>query len=163
MRIVSIGVVATLCFACGKKEAEPPPPLPPPAKPARGAVGDRDLRVMLAEVASAKACEMMRGQLRGLRAEQDHDLTTGTLWIRDCNITNDGTNVTFHLAGHGWQWSEKTEKKAGGKFVQRGYVKFAVDATIHGSLDIAYDTKDHIVSLWFTPKQTPEIKFTTVA
>jgi hypothetical protein len=117
---------------------------------------------MLAEVASAKACEMMKGTFRGLRKEGEHDVTTGVLWTRDCKITNDGTNVTFRLGGHGWQWSEKVEKKAGAKFELAQYVKFAVDVTIPGSLDIAYDTRDHIVSLWFTPSQTPEIKFTPV-
>jgi len=115
---------------------------------------------MLAEVASAKACEMMRGQLRGLRAQGNEPLTTGILWIRDCKITNDGTNVTFSLGGYGWQWNEKREKKAGATFELRQYVKFAVDATIPGSLDIAYDRHDHVVSMWFSPTQTPKIEFT---
>lgn len=152
-------VAATVCFSCGKKQEAPPPPQPPPP-PARGAVGDSDLRVMLAEVASAKACEMMKGTFRGLRKEGEHDVTTGILWTRDCKITNDGTKVLFKLHGNGWQWSEKTEKKAGAKFEVREYVKFAVDVTIPGALDIAYDRGDHVVSLWFTPAQTPEVKFT---
>jgi hypothetical protein len=160
MRSVSIGVAAILCFACGKKHEEPPPPPPPPPSPIRGAVGDADLRVMLAEIASSKACEMMKGALKGLRAEGNHDLTTGILWIRDCKITNDGTKIMFHLTGNGWQWSEKVEKKAGAKFELREYVKFGVDVKIPGTLDIAYDRHDHVVSLWFSPTQTPDIKFT---
>ena len=159
MRIISIVLAATLSFACGKKEEAAPPP-PPPEKPIRGAVGDSDLRVMLAEVASSRACEMMRGTLRGLRAEQNPNLQTGVLWIRECKITNDGLKVTFNLAGHGWQWTEKTEKKAGGTFELREYVKFAVKASIHGTLDIAYDRNDHIVSMWFSPTQSPDIQFT---
>jgi hypothetical protein len=160
MRSISIVVAATLSFACGKKQEAPAPPPPPPSKPVRGAVGDADLRVMLAEIASSKACEMMTGSMRGLRADYNHDLTTGILWISSCKITNDGTKVTFHLGGNGWQWSEKTEKKAGAKFELREYIKFGVDATIPGSLDIAYDKHDHVVSLWFTPTKTPDIKFT---
>ncbi|HEY5927882.1 MAG TPA: hypothetical protein VIV11_39620 [Kofleriaceae bacterium] len=128
----------------------------------RGAVGDSDLRVMLAEIASSRACEMMRGSMRGLRTEDRKDLSTGVLWIRDCKITNDGTKVTFNLGGHGWQWNETTEKKAGGTFQLREYVKFAVKATIPGTLDIAYDKGDHVVSLWFSPTQSPDIQFTPV-
>ncbi|HTL34794.1 MAG TPA: hypothetical protein VL326_16815, partial [Kofleriaceae bacterium] len=34
-----------------------------------------------------------------------------------------------------------------------------VKARLEGSLDIAYDTHDHVVSLWYSPKQTPDVKF----
>lgn len=117
---------------------------------------------MLAELASAKACEMIRGRMRGLRAEGRPDLTTGILWMRECKIVNDGTKVTFHLGGQGWQWTDKTEKKAGAKFEVHDYVTFGVQATIPGSIEIAYDRNDHIVSLWFSPTQTPKIEFTPI-
>ena len=42
-------------------------PPAPPAPPDRTAAADKDLRIMAAELAAAKACEMMRGQFRGLR------------------------------------------------------------------------------------------------
>ena len=162
MRALLVVVSATLWFACGKHEKPAPPP-PPPAKPIRGAVGDTDLRVMLAELASAKACEMMKGDLRSLNAKGRPDLTTGVLWIRDCKISNDRTNVTFHLAGLGWQWTDKVQKKAGGTFEVHDYAKFAVDATLEGNIDIAYDTKTHVMSLWYSPTKSPDVKFTPLA
>ena len=128
----------------------------------RGAVGDTDLRVMLAEVASAKACEMMRGAYRPLLDPERPDLVIGTLWIRECKITNDGTRVRFALAGHGWQWADQQQKKAGATFAIRQYVKFATKAVIDGTLDIAYDRNDHVVSLWFTPSKTPQVDFEPV-
>jgi hypothetical protein len=70
--------------------------------------------------------------------------------------------VTFHLVGQGWQWTDKAKRKAGAKFEVRDYVKFDVDATIAGSLDIAYDRKDHVVSLWFSPTKSPDVKFTPI-
>jgi hypothetical protein len=161
MRSVSIVIAATLSFACGKKEEAAPPPPPPPA-PARGAVGDTNLRVMLAEIAASKACEMVKGSFRALRAEGRPDVTTGTLWIRDCKITNEGTKITFHLGGQGWQWADKVEKKAGAKFEVHDYVKFNVNAVIPGALDIAYDPKDHVVSMWFSPTKSPDVKFTAI-
>lgn len=151
-------LIATLCCACGKDE----PPLPPPPEvrpPVRGAAGDQDLRVMLAEIASSKACEMIRGAFRPLKATGDPSLISGVLSIRDCKITNKGTHVTYELAGVGWQWADQTKKKAGGTFVMRDYVTFGVKARIEGNLDIAYDTNDHVVSLWYSPKETPDVTF----
>lgn len=160
MRPLSTALIAILTVGCGSKdEPEKAPAPPPPSKPARGAVGDHDLRVMLAEIASSKACEMMRGSFQGLRADDRPELTTGVLWIRECKITNDGTRLTMQLGGQGWQWAEKKQKKAGAEFEVREYIKFDVDARIEGTLDIAYDRNDHIVSLWFSPTKTPDIKF----
>ena len=82
----------------------------------RGASGDADLRVMLAELASAKACEMIRGQFRPLRAPDRADVVTGLMWIRECKVTNVGTSVSLSLAGDGWQWADQQQHKAGGSF-----------------------------------------------
>ena len=115
---------------------------------------------MIAEIASAKVCDLVRGQFRPLRAVDNPDLVTGILWIRECKITNSGTKATFELAGDGWQWAEQQQKKAGATFAIRQYVKFGMTATLPGTLDVAYDRHDHIMSLWFTPERTPEVVFT---
>ena len=158
MRTISI-VLAALAIACGGRDESMSPPPPPPDKPIRGAAGDADLRVMLAEIASAKACEQIRGSFRGLRAEGREDLTTGVLWLHDCKITNDGTRVTFELGGRGWQWTAKQTEQAGGEFEVRQYIRFGVHATIRGTLDIGYDRTTHIASVWFTPTASPDVRF----
>ena len=133
----------------------------PSAKPVmRGAVGDGDLRIMLTELASAKACQLVRGQFRPLRAPDRPDVVTGIMWIRECKVSSVGTKVTVALSGNGWQWAEQQQHKAGGSFAIQQYVKFAMTATIPGTLDIAYATSDHLVSLWFTPSTPPEVTFT---
>lgn len=156
--LVLLLALATV-LGCKREESAPAPPPPAAHPPIRGAAADTDLRVMLAEIASAKACEMIRGQYRGLRAAERPGLVTGVLWIRDCKITNEGTNVTFRLGGNGWQWAAQAKKKAGGKFSIAQYVKFDVDVTMPGTLDIAYARADHVVSLWFTPRGTPRVEF----
>src|SRR4051812_14360538 len=106
---IELPVVLALALAlpaCGKHHEAPPPPPPPAHAPMRGATGDADLRVMLAEVAAAKACTLVKGQFRALRAPDRRDVATGILWIRTCRITNDGTQVTFHLGASGWQWAQ---------------------------------------------------------
>ena len=117
---------------------------------------------MLADVASAKACEMVRGQFRGLRAPDRPGLVTGTLWIRDCKLTNDGTNVKFELSGNGWQWAQQSKTKAGGTFSVHQYVRFGFHVTMPGAIDIGYDRAAHVVSLWFTPKGKPQVDFKPV-
>jgi hypothetical protein len=158
---VASAVAATACH----HEPESPPPPPPPPKavaPLRGATGDAELRVMLSELAASKACTMIKGQFRPLRDPKRRDTVTGILWIRDCQIHNEGTKVTFHLSGNGWQWADQTKSKAGAKFVVRQYVKFGVDVKLPGTLDMAYDDGTHVVSLWFSPSGEPAIDFKPV-
>jgi hypothetical protein len=158
-----LAIFAVLVLASCKRDDPAPAPPPPAAKPPiRGAAADADLRVMLAELASARACEMVRGQFVGLRAAERPGTATGVLWIRDCKITNEGTAATFRLAGQGWQWAAQSKKKAGGKFSIAQYVRFAVDVSMPGTFDIAYDRGAHVVSLWFTPTSEPQVDFTPV-
>jgi hypothetical protein len=161
---IGLAVALAVGASCGR-DAEPPQPQPPPPKataPLRGAAGDASLRVMLSELASTKACSMIEGQFRPLRAPDRRDTVTGILWIRSCRIRNDGTRVTFHLGGSGWQWADQTKKRAGGTFAVRQYVKFGVDIELPGALDIAYDERTHVASLWFSPSAPPAIRFEPV-
>jgi hypothetical protein len=130
------------------------------AKPVeRGAVGDGDLRLMLSQLAAAKACQLIQGQFRPLRAVDRPDVVTGLIWIRDCQATSVGSKVTFVLSGNGWQWADQEQHKAGGTFAIRQYVKFGMKAELPGAVDLAYQPADHILSLWFTPAQLPQVSF----
>jgi hypothetical protein len=162
--LIALSMSIGACERSGQAEQKPPAAEPVPvAKPVeRGAVGDADLRVLLAELASAKACELMRGQFRPLRATDRPDVVTGALWIRGCKITNVGAKVTFVLTGNGWQWADQEQHKAGATFAIKQYVKFGMTATIAGSLDVAYDRHNHVMSLWFTPAQAPDVAFAPV-
>jgi hypothetical protein len=70
----------------------------------RTAAADKDLRIMVAELAAAKACEMMRGQFRGLRGAKRPGVVTGVFWMKGCRIAQRGTDLTFHLSSDGRQW-----------------------------------------------------------
>jgi hypothetical protein len=156
-------IIVMLLAACHRdRPAAPPPPATAPRPPVRGAAGDEDLRAMLAEIASSKACDMIEGQYLPLRAPDRPAVRTGVLWIRRCRITSEGTRVTFALAGNGWQWADQTKHQAGGTFVVREYVKFDVRATVHGTLDLAYARGDHVLSIWYSPAEPPAIEFTPI-
>lgn len=162
--LVLLGVVVAGC----QHDVAPPasrgaPARPSPAvAPLRGASGDDDLRVMLSEIASSKACALMRSGFTGLRAADRPDVVTGVLWIRDCEISNAGSRLTFHMGGNGWLWVEQTKSKAGGSFTVHQYVRFSVSTTIVGALDIAYDRDAHVATVWFTPERPPAVEFKTV-
>ena len=125
--------------------------------PVRDAVGDADLRMMIAEIATQKACDRIRDRFHALRAAERHDVVTGVMWFEGCDTKQDGTNVTFTLTGSGWQWVDKTTHKAGGTFQVHQYVRFAAKATIAGVLDLGYDGGTHVASLWFSPLRAPAV------
>jgi hypothetical protein len=152
-----------LLAACNHDVVAPPAAAPVKAvAPTRGAAGDSDLRVMLSELASSKACGMIRQGFYGLRDPDHLDVVTGVLWIRDCEISNVGAHVTFQIAGNGWLWVDQTKSKGGGTFTVRQYVRFSIATTIRGALDIFYDRDAHVVTVWFTPDRAPEVEFKTI-
>ncbi len=156
--------LATLA-ACESSRATPAPQSPPDAtftSAAPGAAGDTGVRMLLADLASSKACDLIRGGFHGLRAPDNPDLVTGVLWVRDCKITNAGAHVALHIKGNGWLWVDETKRKSGGSFTVRQYVRFGIDTTIRGVLDLGYDRDTHIATLWLTPDRAPTVKFTTL-
>jgi len=159
---LALGLLALA--TCKHDVASPPQAAAPPktVAPTRGAAGDADVRVMLAELASSKACAMIRGGFHGLRAPDHPDVVTGVLWIRECKITNVGLRVTFRVAGNGWLWVDQTKSTGGGTFVVRQYVRFSIASTIQGALDVAYDRDAHVATLWFTPAGAPDVDFKTI-
>jgi hypothetical protein len=157
-RLVAIAMLSLV--AC--KPDSPPPPPPLAAVPTRGAAGDTDVRVMVTELAAAKACVMLRGSFHGLRAPDAPDVVVGVLWLRQCEITSAGVHLTVHVVGTGWVWVDQSKNKDGGTFAVRQYVRFRVETTMAGVVDVAYAREPHVATLWFTPDRAPEIVFATI-
>jgi hypothetical protein len=160
--VLALVLCVVACHRGGGRSSDETPAVTPAKQPSRAAAKDDDLRVMLAEVASAKACDLIRGQFRGLRDPARPQTVTGVFWIRGCQITQRGTNMTFRLSGNGWQWAAKETKKAGATFAVHQYVKFAIEATIPGKLDVAYAPSSHVLSLWYTPTAEPAVNVTPI-
>jgi hypothetical protein len=155
-RLVLLAVFVSI-GSCKRRECAPTPP--PAASVVRGAAGDEDLRAMLTELASAKACQLIRGGFKPIQSADNPAVATGVLWIRGCQVSSDGTRVTFHLTGNGWQWQHERKVQAGGTFEVRQYVRFTVDTRIQGAFDVAYDRTSHVASVWFTPARIPDVGF----
>ncbi len=152
--------IAAITAANNASAAPPIGPVVMPPSPLRDAVGNHDLRTLIAEVATKTACDEIRGQFRGMRDPADPKLITGALWIRTCNIKNNGTNLDIELTGHGWLWVAQTAKKAGGTFAVKQDVRFALAAGLRGQFDVAYHEASHVISLWFSPTAAPKVALT---
>ena len=122
-------------------------------------VVDPHFRELLVAIADARACKEVRNSFHSLRSSDAPDTVTGDLWIRECSIESRGTRLKFHFAGDGWQRVDQSTKKLGAEFSVNDYVRFHASATLEGTLDLAYDPKTHIATLWFKPSRPPEVKF----
>jgi len=158
----ALALILVLAACHGDTAMMPSPIVKPAVEPERTAAADGDMRLMLAEVATAKACKMVRGAFLPLPDIATPSTYAGVLWLRDCRVQRHGTTITFQLAGDGWQWIDQQVDKAGGTFAVKQYVSFHISAKIAGTLDIAYAPSDHVVSLWFTPKGAPDVTFAPV-
>ncbi len=154
--------IAAITAANNASQTAPAEPVVMPPSPLRDAVGNQDLRTLIAEVATKTACDEIRSQFRGMRDPADPKLITGALWIRTCNIKSAGTKIDLRLTGHGWLWAAQTAKKAGGTFAVNQYVRFALAAGLHGQFDVAYHEASHVISLWFSPDAPPTVGITPI-
>jgi hypothetical protein len=154
-------LVLVALVACSSKSKAPPDAAPPPKpeEPLRDATGDADVRILVADLLAGRACDQAIHHFGGMKDKLRKQIINGEIWIRDCKITNDGTKLTVEISGNGWQWIEKSQKKAGATFDVKQYVKFGVTAKLSGVIDVAYDPPKHIASLWFTPSGEPAVEF----
>jgi len=122
-----------IVLACRSEDSEPVAVERAEASPARARVttsDDKNLGVLLAEIVDSRACQYLRNTYRALHGVQNPDVVAGTLWIHECAIESDGTNVTVRLAGDGWEWLHQKKEEAEAHFVVQQYIKFHVAATI---------------------------------
>ncbi|MFT3697423.1 MAG: hypothetical protein QM831_30045 [Kofleriaceae bacterium] len=161
--VVAIIAIAAACSSHkqeAKRDAAGPPPPPKPEEPLRDAVGDADVRALVLDLLSGSACKLAANHFSGIKDKARKTVITGQIWVRDCQVTANKDSITIDLVGSGWQWAEKGQKKAGGTFEVKQYVKFDVKAQLTGKVDVAYERSNHVASLWFTPTGEPKVEFT---
>jgi hypothetical protein len=153
-------LVLVVMVGCKRDEAEPeeaaPPPPPAAQEPKRTAAADRDLRVLLAELAAQHACAKVRGYMIAL-APPGSKVATGSMVIDRCEGSQRGSHLRLQIGGLGWQWVQQRKEKAGADFALRQYAAFSFGAALEGAVDIAYHPGKKVVTLWFTPTQTPQV------
>src|SRR5512142_1049255 len=108
---------------CARAESDPVPAAQDMTSEVMSQSSGEALQRMLAELAAARACQRLRGEMRALRANE-RPVATGTLWIRDCHATVEGRNVTFALRGSGWRWNEQARQVPTESFTVENYWRF---------------------------------------
>ena len=162
MRAAVTALACSLAASCASAPPPAPAPVEPPPAIVKGAAGDHDLRVMIAQIAAARACDLVEHQFRTLRADTPGEPVVGVVWLRDCQITHDGTKLAIEVGCRGWQWVDRERTKAGASFHLRQYVKFALRAKLGGAVDVGYDPRTHVATLWLSPMDRPDVEMTTL-
>ena len=127
-----------------------------------------DLRALLVDVATARICQFLEGRLiplSGSTGSEDSSSggsspAAGGLLIRSCSATEiDPQHLRVEVSGTGWQWIASEKQQVGATFELDETVSFDVDITFTGTLDIAYDRQDSILTLWLVPTEPVAAEF----
>lgn len=119
----------------------------------RSAVEDSNIRALLRDVAAAQLCDSLEGGFSGLPDSEAGDdaggaPSAGRLWIRECEVENQGDQLIVSIGGPGWVYL--SQGKSG--FAVRDYLRLSALVTLTGELDLAYNRDKRVVSVWFTPR-----------
>lgn len=150
LRGFGIVVLASVCAnaGCANNAA-----LPPQA-PVRSAVADASLRQMILDMATREACPHLLGKWIPLPTVDAADASTvaapvtGRWLLRECISQQvQGGAIRIHLGGPGWQWVDRDQSG----FSVRQYVYFGASADFTSVVDLGYDPRTRIASVWLTP------------
>jgi len=123
---------------------------------------DKNLSLLLVEIVSARICQGIRNSYRGLRGLQNPDVVGGTLWVHECTIENDGSNLRLRLSGDGWGWLHKQQDVAAAAFATQQYIKLHVAASIQATLEFSYAPTTKVLTIWLTPSRQPEVQVQSI-
>lgn len=122
---------------------------------------DRHLLLALSRMAGMRVCDRMRNRFRTLStgSRENQPASSGTLWIEDCTANTEGTRLAISLGGQGWRWIYRIEEQAGAEFEMSQYAAFAVDVSLEGEIDAAYDPDQEVFTFWYRPSSEPDVNF----
>lgn len=124
-----------------------------------------DLRELLIDLTAYQACERIKGRFSTLSAqgaspEGSSDPAVGVFWIQDCTAKQiDAQHLSITLSGKGWRWISREKENAGAKFIIDENVRFNVQISMVGTLDMEYSKQNHVVTSWMIPTQPVEANF----
>jgi hypothetical protein len=102
------------------------------------------LQSLVIEAIHREACPKLRGQIVAL-PDDDGATSSGRWLLRDCETHVDGTTLSMHVAGHGWQYVDR--ESHGFRVRQYVYFSASFDARAHAQLAYDADRKLALVRL----------------
>lgn len=162
--VLLTGLVVAYCGEGGELQADQEPI----AAPIRSAVQDGALRALLADVGENRLCELLEGRLvplheQGAPTGPDAGLApaVGRLWVESCSVERRGGQLAIDLGGRGWIWADESRAgPLGSSFAVRDFLRFQVQLSVEGDVDLGYSEAHRVVSLWFSPTSSPSSQMT---
>jgi hypothetical protein len=122
---------------------------------------DSDIRRMVLDLALDNACDLLENTFlplqdpRGVQGKAaGKEPVIGRWWVQRCQEKRAKDVMQIQLGGIAWVWVD--ERRSGFRVSQ--YLLFEVSIDIQGELDLAYDPKARIASVWFSPFGTSRAK-----
>ncbi|HHH31691.1 MAG TPA: hypothetical protein ENK57_25540 [Polyangiaceae bacterium] len=160
------GLAAAVCSIACSSQSGPQGEVSTRPAPARSAIQDAALRSLVAEVGAHRACELLRGRFLPLpeeRTSRQHRTAEGRLWVDECRVEREGSTLTAHVAGRGWQWVERTAPGPfGSSFTVRGTVRLRASIDVTGAVDVTSDLTRHRALIAITPTEPPAAQVTPI-
>ncbi len=150
----ALAMLAALGGCAGSAPRTPPP--------ARSAAADADLRKLVLDAAASDAtCKRLQDRFIGLPAEHGakgaaagSTPLVGRWWIRACAVKRAGDTLRLQLSGPAWYRVDRAQSG----YALHQYVYFDVDASLQGALDIGYDPRARLASIWFSPTDAARVR-----
>jgi hypothetical protein len=124
-----------------------------------------DLRVLLVDLAAKNVCSFHARRFLALSSggasgHQPGSPVNGQLWIDSCSTSEiDPQHLHVELYGKGWRWLARERGSAGATFEIDEYFRFAMRLSMDGTVDVAYDAQDHILTFWYVPTRPVDASF----
>lgn len=123
-----------------------------------------DMRELAIDLLNYHACRRLKDRIFALSQKQGASGGTGktpsvgNFWIRSCSTTQiDSQHVQVAISGIGWRWLSRKKTQAGAEFELDENVKFQVDVSTTGTVDLAYDQKEKIATGYFVPTDSVDV------
>lgn len=115
---------------------------------------DPDIRRMVLDLALDNACDLLKNSFLPLQDPRGEtgkaagkEPVIGRWWVQRCKSQRANDVMKLALGGIAWVWVD--ERKSGFRVSQ--YLLFEASIDMQGELDLAYDPKARLATVWFSP------------
>lgn len=129
-----------------------------------------EMREPLIDLLGHNVCRVLKDRVFALAKKGGASRTGGTTptigayWIRSCSAREiDSQHVSVSISGIGWKYVTRTRNTAGAEFELNENVKFQVDISGTGTVDLAYGQETHVVTGYFVPTEPLDVTFDVTA
>ncbi len=128
-----------------------------------------NIRELAIDLLNYNACGRLKDRIFVLSQKQGASGGTGkapsvgSFWLRSCSTTQiDSQHVRVTISGIGWRYLSRKKTPASAEFELDENVKFQVDVSTTGTVDLAYDQKKKIATGYFVPTDSVDVTISVI-